>query len=59
MYHVVRLFIVIYENYNESTFDTTFPWGGSKESKLTIKQGNKKMVVYVVFYFFFKENGWK
>ena len=57
MYHVIRLFIVIYENYNESTFDNTFSWGGSKESKLRIKQGKNKMVVYVVFYFFFKENG--
>ena len=57
MYHVIRLFIVIYENYNGSTFDNTFSWGGSKESKLRIKQGKNKRVVYVVFYFFFKENG--
>ena len=59
MYHVIHLLIVIYKNFNEWTFDTTFSWAGFKESKLRIKQGNNKMVVYVVFYFSFKENGWK
>ena len=35
--HMTCLFIVIYENYNESTVDTGFLLDGFKETKLMIK----------------------
>ena len=39
--HVTYLFIVIYEDYNESTVDTGFLLEGFKETKLRVKATKK------------------